>query len=73
MAVALSSGTELRRWLIIGAGVDALDVATVVMGARSGRLGRTTVAVGAGMASTAVALGLRSLVRPRAGAGPSTS
>lgn len=73
MAVALSSGPELRRWLLIGAGVDALDVVTVVTGARSGRLSRTTVAVGSAMASTAVALGLRALVRPRVGAGPATS
>lgn len=59
MAVSLASGTHLRRWLLIGAGVDVLDVATVVMGARSGRLGRTTVTVGAGLALAAVALGLR--------------
>jgi hypothetical protein len=59
VALLLASGPHLRRWLLIGAGVDALDVATVVMGARSGRLGRTTVTVGAGLAAAAVGLGLR--------------
>lgn len=63
VALAISPIPELRRTLIMGAGVDALDVATVVLGARSGRLGRVTVVVGAGLASAAVALGLRGLGR----------
>jgi hypothetical protein len=61
LGVALTSGAELRRWLLLGAGVDALDVTTVALGARTRRLGATTVVVGAGIASVAVALGLRSL------------
>jgi hypothetical protein len=75
LAVALASGPELRRWLVIGATVDALDVATVAMGTRSGRLGRITTAVGTTVASTAVALGLRGLmgVRRRGAAEPATS
>ena len=61
VALTLASGRELRRWLVLGAVVDSLDVATVALGARAGRLGRTTIAVGAGMASAAVGLGLRGL------------
>lgn len=70
----MASGPELRRWLWVGAGVDALDVATVALGARAGRLGKTTIAVGSAMASFAVALGLRALGFNRRGGGaPSTS
>lgn len=63
LAVVLASGPDMRRSLLAGAAVDALDVATVVLGARSGRLGRTTVTVGGGLATVAVALGLRAVGR----------
>ena len=72
----LASGPELRRWLLVGATVDGLDVMTVALGARAGRLGRTTIAVGGGVASLAVGLGLASLragLTHRAGVAPATS
>lgn len=75
VATYLASGPELRRWLLLGAAVDGLDVATVAIGARAGRLGGTTIAVGGGLASLAVGLGLASLrsgVTQRAGAAPAT-
>lgn len=76
VALAVASGPELRRWLAIGAVVDGLDVVTVVLGGRAGRIGKTTIAVGGGLASVAVGLGLASLredVTRRGGAGPATS
>lgn len=63
LAIVPASGPQVRRWLLIGAGVDALDVATMGMGARSGRLGRITIAVGGGLATVAIALGLRAVGR----------
>lgn len=71
----LASGSELRRWLLLGAAVDGLDVMTVALGARAGRLGRVTIAVGGGLGSLAVGLGLASLragVTRRAGVAPAT-
>lgn len=59
--LAFASGPELRRWLVVGAAVDSLDVLTVALGARRGRLGSVTVTVGTAVASLAVALGVRSL------------
>jgi hypothetical protein len=53
--------TGRRRWLGLGAMADALDVLTVILGARDRRLGGHTVVVGAGLATIAVALGFRSL------------
>ncbi len=74
VALALESGPELRRWFLIGAVVDTLDVVTVALGARRGRLGRVTITVGTGMAIAAVALGLKGMrvTHPVAG-GPSTA
>lgn len=75
VVLAMASGPELRRWLALGAVVDGLDVVTVVLGARAGRIGRTTVVVGGGLASVAVGLGLASLreeVRRRDGGAPAT-
>ncbi len=49
------------RWLVLGVLTDTLDAITVILGARDRRLGPQTVAVGGGLASAAVALGIRSL------------
>lgn len=75
LTLILAPGSQQRRWLLLGACVDVLDVGTVVLGGRSGRLGRMTVTVGAGLAIVAVALGLRglALVTPRGGGGSATS
>ncbi len=58
LGVASTGG---RKWLVLGLVADGLDVLTVSLGARDQRLGRHTVIVGGGLASTAVALGLRSI------------
>ena len=56
-----TAGADKTKWLILGAIADGLDVVTVAVGARARRLGAHTIVVGGGLASTAVALGLRSL------------
>ena len=61
LAIATRSPEQLSLWLKVGAGVDALDVLTVAMGASRRQLGGHTIVVGAGMASFAVALGVRAL------------
>lgn len=61
VVLATASDRELRRWLMMAAAVDALDVVTVALGHRARRLRLPTIVVGGGLASVAVALGLRAL------------
>ena len=58
LGVASTGG---RKGLVLGLVADGLDVLTVSLGARDHRLGPHTVIVGGGLASAAVALGLRSI------------
>ena len=77
LGLGLVGGTRagISRWLALGVLADGLDVLTVVLGARDRRLRAHTVIVGGGLASAAVALGLRSMigVTPTGGDAPSTS
>jgi hypothetical protein len=61
IGLAFASDTERAKVLMIGAGSDALDIVTVGLGGRSRRLRPSTVAIGAGLATFAVVLGLAAL------------
>lgn len=61
LGLGLFGTVDVSRWLALGVMSDGLDVLTVALGARNRRLRTHTIVVGGGLASIAVALGLRSL------------